>query len=111
MQSFEMGMNAPKTELNRDACIQRFKFTFELAWKMLKRVLHYKGIQVNSPRDVFREAASEGLISDPVAWFGFLEDRNRTVHTYNASIAEEIYQHLPSFQTELQLLLNKLRSL
>ncbi len=110
-QSFEVALTSPKTDLNRDASIQRFEFTFELTWKALKRVLHYKGNNVNSPRDVLREAASEGLIIDPVEWFGFLEDRNRTVHTYNEKIAEEIYQHLPAFQKALDVTLNKLMSL
>lgn len=110
-QAFAIALSAPKTDLNRDASIHRFEFTFELAWKAMKRVLRYKGLQANSPRDVIRDAASEGLILDPVLWFGFLENRNRTVHTYNEAIADEIYADLPSFNRALEQLLVKLQSL
>ena len=38
-----------------DATIQRFEFCFELAWKLMKTVLEYEGIDVNSPRSCIRE--------------------------------------------------------
>jgi len=110
-KAFDIALKAEKTELNRDASIQRFEFTFELCWKTLKRILHYKGTTVNSPRDVIREAAAQDLISDPVLWFGFLEDRSRTVHTYNEKIADQIYHDLPKFQAELDKLIPKLLAL
>ena len=37
-----------------DATIQRFEFCFELAWKLMKTVLEYEGIDVNSPRSCIR---------------------------------------------------------
>lgn len=98
-------------DMLRDACIQRFEFTFELAWKSLKRILSYRGVEVNSPRQTFRYAAKEGLISDPEHWFVFLEKRNLTTHTYNQSSANEIYRSLDDFYVEVENLLRRMKSL
>ena len=97
--------------LYRDGVIQRFEYSFELAWKTLKRILYHKGITVNNPRDTFREAAINGLIDDTNLWFSFLESRNETTHTYNEVIAERIYAEIPSFNTELQKLINHIVAL
>lgn len=32
---FSEALNAPATDLTRDAAIQRFEFCFELAWKVI----------------------------------------------------------------------------
>ncbi len=48
-----------------DGAIQRFEFTYELAWKLLKVYLEYQGIVgISSPRAVFKEAFSVCLIED-----------------------------------------------
>lgn len=42
------------TVIVRDATIQRFEDTFEIAWKLLKKVAKFDGIEVNSPRQALR---------------------------------------------------------
>lgn len=75
-----------------DAVIQRFEFTYELAWKLIKAYLEYQGIAVvNSPRSAFKEAFSTGLIFDGDVWIDMISDRNLTAHTYNQERAKEIY--------------------
>ncbi|MBI2092107.1 MAG: nucleotidyltransferase substrate binding protein [Deltaproteobacteria bacterium] len=66
-------------ELERDGAIQRFEYTFELAWKMIRKALLAMGrAEVSSsPRPIFRDALEEGLIEDIKNWFAFLEARNR----------------------------------
>jgi nucleotidyltransferase substrate binding protein (TIGR01987 family) len=41
-------------DLDKDGVIQRFEFTFELFWKMLKAVLKYQGIECYSPRQCIK---------------------------------------------------------
>ncbi len=53
------------TEQEKAGAIQAFAFSYELAWKTMKRILHTKGIDARSPRDCFREAASIGMILIP----------------------------------------------
>lgn len=75
-----------------DATIQRFEFTYELAWKLMKAVLEYKGLSdVRTPRDTFKEAFQAGMINDGEGWIQMLTDRNITSHTYNEEDALEIY--------------------
>jgi nucleotidyltransferase substrate binding protein (TIGR01987 family) len=49
----------------RDATIQRFEYTFEIFWKLLKEYLYaHEGIECNSPKSCFRAVLSVGLLSD-----------------------------------------------
>ncbi|KLU61965.1 nucleotidyltransferase substrate binding protein like protein [Peptococcaceae bacterium CEB3] len=81
--------------LLRDGLIQRFEFTFELAWKALKAVFENEGlIGLHSPKSVLREAFAAGLIDDEELWLAMLDDRNATVHIYNEQRAIEISQHI-----------------
>lgn len=38
-----------------DGTIQRFEFTFKLAWKLCKAILAYNGIEAATPRAVIKE--------------------------------------------------------
>jgi nucleotidyltransferase substrate binding protein (TIGR01987 family) len=100
-----------KDEYIRDSCIKRFEFTFELAWKTLKRFLKYKGIDALGSKDVIRFCAREGLILDPQLWFSFVEDRNRTSHTYEEDASELVYGHLEVFIPEMERILQVIREL
>ena len=78
-------------DLLRDGLIQRFEFTFELAWKALKAIFEEEGLTgLNSPKTIFREAFSAGLIEKDELWLAMLSDRNTTAHIYNEQLAIEI---------------------
>ncbi len=99
-------------DLDRDGAIQRFEYCFELVWKTLKRILDHKGILVNAnPRDIFRYAAKESLISDPLPWFDFLEKRNKTSHMYKEEVAVEIAAIFPEFKLELDAVVENIQKL
>jgi nucleotidyltransferase substrate binding protein (TIGR01987 family) len=104
---FQEILQMQKNEVVRDAAIQRFEFTYELVWKILKRILFVKGITANNPRDVFRESAKQGIISNLELWFKYIEYRNQTTHVYNEIIADEIFFKLPGFDTLVQGLIIK----
>lgn len=94
-QMVEKPMQADRS--NIDACIQRFEFTIELFWKLLRRILESKGVLVVYPKDVLRSAYAGGLIDDELQWLQMLKDRNQTSHTYNEKLADEIYQHIKEY--------------
>lgn len=81
-------------DLYRDATIQRFEFTFELAWKLMKAVLEYEGIETTSPRSSIREAWKQHLINDAEKWLDMQVKRNLSSHTYNEETAQDIYRHI-----------------
>lgn len=110
-QQFHDALPIAKSDLEKAGVIQYFKFTYELAWKTLRRILIVRGKVLNSPKPIFREAALEDLINSPELWFDFLEDRNTTVHTYNKKVAEAIFNDLPAFDHEMTRLIEKIQKL
>jgi len=105
---------ADPTNIIKEGIVQRFEFTHELAWKVLKDYLLYEGIQnVTGSRSATREAFKIGLISEGQKWMEMIESRNNTVHTYNENILKVEYekiinQYFPLFfdlQTKMKSLL------
>ena len=80
-----------------DGTIQRFEFTVELAWKLLKEYLESEKFgEFNSPKSVVKEAFKIGLLEDGEIWLDMLDDRNLTSHTYDEETAKEIYRNIIS---------------
>lgn len=107
--SLKTALAQPKDEFVRDAVIQRFEYTFELAWKALKRYLKwYSGIEEYNIKNLFREAAKEKLIGSVENWFVYHKARNLTSHTYDEATAEETYLIAERFAQDVTVLLNHL---
>ena len=105
----------PEDEELRDACIQRFEYTFELCWKMLKRQLEMElpnpsEVDGYSYRHLFRVGAERGLVKDVEAWFDYRELRNITSHTYNEEKAAKVFKSIPIFANHAAALLEQLTS-
>src|SRR5207244_13524436 len=100
----------PQDSVVRDACIQRFEFTFETAWKSIQADAAAEGAECTSPRDCFRAAFRMNVLDrHETKWLKMVEDRNRTSHTYDEDTAEEIYRALPGYAELFAALLKKLR--
>jgi len=93
---------AVEDDINIDATIQRFEFTFELAWKFLKDYFYDKGITLNFPKEIIQEAFVTGLIDNEALWVQMLFDRNMTSHTYDEKLAHEIYQRIKNYVPEFK---------
>lgn len=98
-------LDQPPTVFNQDSSIQRFEFTFEMAWKLMKSITTIDGLKAASPRQAIRQAATIGMIDNPKTWFDFLKKRNLTVHTYEEKIAQEVYQSAKKFVPYVEELL------
>ena len=101
-------LDRPEDPIVRDACIQRFEFTFEMAWKAVQAQAMAEGLECVSPRDCFRTAFRLGLVENDTGWMAMVEDRNRTTHTYDEKAAHEIYQALPDYARMIRRLLERL---
>ncbi len=108
---FHEALKIAKSDLEKAGTIQYFEFTYELAWKTLKRILSGRGKDLNSPKPIFREAALEKLIDNPELWFDFTKDRNETLHSYNKLVANNIFKDLHLFDNEMMKLIEKIKSL
>lgn len=105
---------APRDEELRDSVIQRFECTYELSWKMLKRQLESSAatpveIDALGFKDLIREGAVQGVISNPEAWFEYRKQRNATSHTYDEKKAIQVYQTALRFVADAQALFEKLK--
>lgn len=110
--SLKKALIQTKNEYTRDAVIQRFEYTYELSWKMLKRYLvEETGANEFNLRNLFREAARQELIDNPETWFKYQIARNLTSHTYNEKTAEETYIVAREFAVDAEKLLVKLEVL
>lgn len=72
----------------RDACIQRFEFRFEVAWRAIQGRARAEGLDCVSPRDCFRTGFRLGLLGQDLRWLAMVEDRNRTTHLHDEDTAE-----------------------
>lgn len=79
-------------DLEKEGTIQRFEFTHELAWKVMKDFLKDKGIQgIIGSKDATRLAFQNEIITNGQIWMDMIESRNKTVHTYLDEILEREY--------------------
>ena len=77
-------------ELMQEGLIQRFEYTHELAWNVMKDYAAYQGnTEIRGSRDAIRYALQTGLVNDR-AWMKSIEDRNLSSHDYDQATADAI---------------------
>lgn len=82
-------------EMIKEGLIQRFEYTHELAWNVMKDYAAYQGnANVGGSRDATREAFQLKLISNGKVWMDMIGSHNKTSHTYNEETADEIYSRI-----------------
>lgn len=100
LQTLEAILEEPYSVIVRDAAIQRFEYTSEIFWKVVKGYLDvHDGIICNSPKSCFKEAFRVGLISEEetVKILELVDDRNLTSRTYHEEVAEDIYRRIKDY--------------
>ncbi|MBT8420821.1 MAG: nucleotidyltransferase substrate binding protein [Gammaproteobacteria bacterium] len=91
VEAVELARTRDLSRLEEQGVIKSFEFTHELAWNVLKDYLEHKGLTgIIGSRDATRLAFRNNLIEDGEAWMEMIEDRNKTVHTYDMDVAEEV---------------------
>ena len=81
------------SQLEREGVIQRFEYTFELAWNTLKDRLEYDGVSARHGKPAQRHSSGvpgQEFIDDGDAWIDMLTDRNLMAHTYDAARFEAV---------------------
>jgi nucleotidyltransferase substrate binding protein (TIGR01987 family) len=79
-------------EVLKEGLIQRFEYTHELAWNVMKDYAEYQGnANIRGSRDATREAFKIKLLSNGEVWMDMIKSRNETSHTYNEETADEIF--------------------
>jgi nucleotidyltransferase substrate binding protein (TIGR01987 family) len=94
-EAVEINNRQGLSNLEEQGLIQRFEFTHELAWHVLRDYFYYQGnTQITGSRDATREAFNKGLIQDGEGWMGMIKSRNQSSHTYNEEVADELKEKI-----------------
>jgi nucleotidyltransferase substrate binding protein (TIGR01987 family) len=94
-----MDSNLPElSQLEKEGIIQRFEYTFELAWKVLKDKMENDGLILDqvSPKVVIKQAFAAKYIDSPETWLRMMGDRNLMSHTYDFVKFEAVIQSIDS---------------
>jgi len=110
LKQLRSALDEETNDLVRDAAIQRFEFTVELAWKAIQQWLRGEGIVCNSPKECLKAAFTAGLVKDDERGLTMMEDRNLTSHTYNEKTAEDIFSRLSGYLEPLEGLVQTLKA-
>lgn len=98
-------LQEPKTAIARDATIQRFGYSFEAVCKAVQMYLRtMESLETGSPKAAIRASLRVGLLAEEQAREAMVmaDDCNLTVHTYNESLAEQIYSRIPDHSLVMQ---------
>jgi nucleotidyltransferase substrate binding protein (TIGR01987 family) len=99
----------------RNSVIQCFKFTYELTWKMLKRYLEaaensLTELDLANFQSLIRLGNEHGLLkSNWSAWKTYRQARTDSIHGYDCTKAEAIFDLAPQFLDEAKVLLGNLQ--
>ena len=80
------------SQLEKEGVIQRFEYTRELAWKVIKDYLEYEGFVLDkiTPASVLKAAFEARVIDDGDIWMDALDARNKMAHVYSSKQFEKI---------------------
>jgi nucleotidyltransferase substrate binding protein (TIGR01987 family) len=86
------------SQLEKEGIIQRFEYTFELAWNVLKDKMEHDGIVLDkiSPKMVVKQAYAARYINDADTWLKMIGDRNLMSHTYDFVKFEAVIKSIAS---------------
>lgn len=98
------------SKLEKDGAIQRYEYSFELAWKCSKIYLEDQGIsKATTPKSCLQQAFIHKIIKNEDTWLEMIQSRNLTVHTYNEKFANALFKKLPKYLKAMEELLKILQ--
>jgi nucleotidyltransferase substrate binding protein (TIGR01987 family) len=80
--------------LEQDGLLQRFEYTFELAWKVMQDYLletGYKGLK--GPRNVIKQMRQDDLLN-PFIWEEMMQARNQLSHIYDEEVSRDLFESI-----------------
>ena len=109
--TFEELIGVKKSRVIQDATIQRFEYTAELFWKVLKITLfETEGIDSATPKSVIRDAVKSDILtaSQGKLALQMINDRNMTSHLYSRVFTDALYKKMPRYAQLLRKIYERL---
>ena len=94
-----------------DACVKRFEYTVETAWKIMKKYLkleYGKSDKELTMNNIFRLMEGYGFIQSWETWRNYYDRRNDTSHEYNQDKAKEILNNIDDLVKDCEYLYTNL---
>jgi len=101
-----------KNTVTRDATIQRFEYTVEAFWKMLKEYIYLLDRkETRSPRSTMLELKNIDFFSEKETDLALemIQSRNLTVHAYEEKLAEKIASEIPEYKNFMEKILERIQ--
>jgi nucleotidyltransferase substrate binding protein (TIGR01987 family) len=99
-------------DIIRDSAIQRFEYTLDAFWKLIKVYLKMShDIPVFSPRETIKQACALQLLSEEESEFilRMIKLRNETSHDYALEVAVSLAPELPSVAELLRAVFTRIK--
>ncbi len=84
------------SQLEKEGVIQRFEYTMELSWNVMKDYLESENVVLDqvTPRAVIRKAFEAKLVVNCELWMEMLDARNSMSHKYELEEFEQLIEDL-----------------
>lgn len=83
------------SDLEKEGLIQRFEYTYELAWLTMKNFYEAQGeTGIQGSKDAIKLAFNRGLLEDGDTWFDMVDSRIDTTHTYDEETAQKVFEEI-----------------
>ena len=112
-EQYRLNKDNAMQKIIADSCVKRFEYTLETAIKTMKKFLkerynrEEKDLTTNN---VFRLMNGYGFIESWMKWRDYYQKRNTTVHEYNSLKSQELITLIPSFISDVSMLIEQLQN-
>lgn len=103
--------NEIELDLIKNGQIQKFEYSIELCWKIIKTFLSEQhGIETVSPKSAIKEFFGVNLVDEEEyeLLIQMIDDRNRLSHIYNELFFNEIYSRLVNYLNLMEKVIKKI---
>jgi hypothetical protein len=108
LSRFEEMLQQNKSDYFRDAALQRFGFTFDLAVKCIRAFAAAKNLTCESIRDCFTLAAQEGWLGEERAWGKLIDAHHKINPKPEPAQADELFGQMDDFYGQFKDLRDRL---
>ena len=106
-KAYQQNTDEKLTSIIADSCVQRYEYTLETAWKLMKRYLklvYGKSDAELTINNIFRLMNGYGMIANWENWREYYAKRNETAHEYSIEKSRDILTVIPRFLDDAQAL-------
>jgi len=104
--------NEVELDLVKNGQIQKFEYSIELCWKIIKTFLSEQhGIEAVSPKSAIKEFFGVNLLDEEEyeLLIQMIDDRNRLSHIYNELFFNEIYSRLINYHSLMEKVIKRIQ--